>query len=551
MSIQMRKNEAKPKRKQGFAMLFVLAFAAVVIVFTAAMGSQATYNLRLASTRGQSDRAYYAANTGTQVILALLREPPEPTDPDMLPLGLPTEWSWLANDCSAIIPLPSSNSDAFAHLYHNIQGFANAQTEGPDGTPIAPDNFYIISVGVVNGDYDGSGELIGGVRYEQATMGATLAPSFPILSQAAFSFDELNIDGRIDHFNSGDVEGPYNIASDATLETFPEASIGTESKDPAKVKLYTDPDAGVDPDQRIFGNVLLGHLADGGDLSALAGALAGLDGGGPAVGEVHQYARPGVDTYGTAGAKVTGRVDKLPAPKTVLNMDATLEKIEQVFPPGHAAMSGLQLKEGKLYKYQQDLVINGSTPIEVLDDNGDGIIGDAILLVEGNITFDGANQVNRHHPPRRLKIYSLNTYDADGDGKSKLEVKNNSEIFCLVAGRDMEIEIDGTSEVWGAVLGDRVSLQPGGVIHYDVALRDPVQVAGVYGFTIGNSTIVTGVGVALTVLGAPATGGDTGTGTGTSGTGTSGTGTSGTTTTGGCGCGCGGGSMLMMQKELN
>lgn len=524
-------------------MLFVLAFAAVVVVFTAAMGSQATYNLRLASTRGQSDRAYYAANTGTQVILSLLREPPEPTDPDMVPLGLPADWSWLANDCSAIIPMPSTNSDAFAHLYHNIQGFPNATASAPEGTPIAPDNFYIVSVGVVNGEYDAAtGDLDGGVRYEQATMGATMAPSFPIMPHAAFSFDELTIDGLVDHFNSKDGPGPYTRNTD---ETLPEASIGTELTDATKVKLYTDPVANADATLKIFGNVLLGNLADTSDLTALQTSLSTLPGGGPSVAGpniVHQFARAGVDVYGTAGAKVTGKIDKLPAQKVMLNMDATLDKIEQVFPAGYSAGSDLTLKEGKLYKHQQDLVITGSRQITVIDDNGDGEIGDAILLVEGNVTFDGATGVNFNLPPRRLKIYSLNTYDADGDGKSRFEARNGTEAFALVAGKDMNVDIDGTSEIWGAVLGHSVNVRPGGAIHYDVTLRDPVRVAGVYGFTIGSSTIVTGVGVALSTLGAPA-----GTTTGTSGTGTSGTGTSGTTTTG-CGCGCGGGSMLMMQK---
>ena len=149
--------------RKGFALIFVMAFAAIVAVFAAVTGAQATYNMRLTANRGHSDRAYYAANTGTQLILSLMREPPSDRDFDLDG----NVGTWLGEDCSVMLPMVSINADTFARVYHNIQGFGNAQGSAPDGTIIPPDCFYIVSLGVVNGTYDGAGGVTGGFRQDQ------------------------------------------------------------------------------------------------------------------------------------------------------------------------------------------------------------------------------------------------------------------------------------------------------------------------------------------------------------------------------------------------
>ena len=229
MSTQ-RTNLPKVRRKKlgGFALVFVLAFAAIVAVFTATAGAQAAYNLHLASGRGQTDRAYYAANTGTQMILGLLREPPVDYDYD----GDGVEGTWLGEDGSLYFSMEKSQSEAFAHVYHNIKGYDHAVTEAPDGTKIPPECFYIISLGNLDGNPSDGMATPGGVQYNQATMGSTLTPSFPILPQAAFAFETLTItDAVVDHFNSASGPGPWmasgNASAPISSKKLPEASVAT------------------------------------------------------------------------------------------------------------------------------------------------------------------------------------------------------------------------------------------------------------------------------------------------------------------------------------
>ena len=196
-------------RKRGFALVFVMAFAAIIVVFTASVGAQATYNLRLANHRGEVDRAYYSAQTGTQLILSLLREPPAADPMDYNGDGI--DGSWLGEDGSLRLAIESTNSEAIAHVYHNIQGYSNAQTTAPDGTTIPEDHFYIISIGVVNGIYDADGDLQSGTEYEATTMGATLDPSFPITPHAIFGYESINIDGVVCLLYTSDAADVYSV----------------------------------------------------------------------------------------------------------------------------------------------------------------------------------------------------------------------------------------------------------------------------------------------------------------------------------------------------
>lgn len=541
------RNLQRPKKRQGFALLFVLAFAAVVIVFTATIGSEATFNMRLASTRGQTDRAYYAANTGTQLILSLLREPPFIDTNNDGEMDGETE-SWLGTDATMRADLNRSNSQTYAKVYHNIRGFPHASPDIPNSpTKIAPDNFFILSVGVVNAQYE-DGELVGGMRYEQATMGATLTPQFPLLPHAAFSYGDpllpadvpvMTIEGRIDHFDSR--RRPFAVAATSDL---PEASIGTAEKIATKMEIADT--------AKIVGNVFLGKGTPSEQLDELANSIP--DAASPAtkplvvnppgVGdEAPQYgvsgARPVSPTGGRDAAIVAGKIDSLPTDKE--QFEPQRGQYHKTFPPNYASSNDLILDEGKTYLYEGDLRVDNSRRVTVKDVNEDGVFEDSVLVVEGDIAFNNASAINHDSPPQRLKIFSL-------EG-TKFEM-NGSRAYCLIGGNTLEISLV-SSELWGALLGQRISVDDTSEVHYDVALRDPNIVAGVYGFRIGNSTIVSGASYSLAQLTAPVgiadpTTGTTGTGTSGVGTGTSGTGTVGGS---GCGCGCGGGSMLMAMEQ--
>lgn len=530
------------KARRGFALIFVLAFTAIIAVFTAATGAQAAYNMRLTANRGHTDRAYYAANTGTQLILSLMREPPSDRDFD----GDGNVGTWLGEDCSVMLPMVSSNSDTFARVYHNIQGFGNAQPTAPDGTVIPPDCFYIVSIGVVNGEYDAAGNLNGGFRQDQATMGATVTPDFPIMPYAAFSFDMLDIQGEVDHFNSDDPVADWNNPGE---KKYPEASVATNRLDAAAVSV-------TGATANINGNVLLGFGAPAAELTTLAANLPGTpkplvanSGGLP---PINTYAQTTSDSYGvdndaTPGpanpaVQVSGRVDAMPSPKTIPDMNVPASEIFYTYSAGGGTFdvtpgNDMNLAEGKTYLVDGNLAVNGGA-IRVNDTNSDGEVDDVILLVKGDIDMN-SGLVNDQLPPRRLKIYSQTG--------TTFDLAAGMNAYCLVAGKDLQATINDGATLWGAVLSDDVTVTPTGRIKFDVNLRDPNAVASIYGFHLGTTVVIPGASLSPGAMGPVGTGGTGGTsGTGTSGTGTSGTGTSGTTC--GCGCGCGCGSMLMMAK---
>lgn len=135
---------------------------------------------------------------------------------------------------------------------------------------------------------------------------------------------------------------------------------------------------------------------------------------------------------------------------------------------------------------------------------------------------------------------------------------------CSVFASPTDVKIQGSSEIFGAVIASNVAMNGGSKVHYDSALNS-ISV-GSSDFAVGNSfSGTTAIPVFVsTVIANPAllppvtstlpgtsgagtsgvgTSGVGTSGTGTSGVGTSGTGTSGTGTTtggtgGGCGCGC-------------
>ncbi len=528
--------------KKGFALVFIMAFTAVITVFTASVGAQASFNLRMATQRGEADRAYYSAQTGTQLILSLLREPPPTLDYD----GDGNPGSWLGEDGSLNLSIDSTQADALAHVFHNIQGYPNAVTTAPDGTTIPPDHFYIVSVGVVNGIYDADGDLQSGTEYEATTMGATLNPSFPITPYAVFGFNSIDINGDIAHFDSRGAT-PWVVANGGGAThmdcPFPEASVGISTTSEANVTIGDEAD--------IDGHILFGVGTADAERNNESAAIGGLTGGAapnvPAVGTTTKYGDPGAVTATSGGSQphVNGEIDALLSNQTVVDMTPEPSDVEQTFSSGYSG--SYTLEEGKLYLKQGDLQVVGPSTITVNDSNGDGEIEDAILLVEDDIRFLNV-QIGSNGspppatPPRNLKVYSL------GTGTTfRME---NSEAFCLVAGNDLTAEIVTDSTLWGAILANDVTVDDTSAVNFDVMLRDPTLIADIYGYYLTGSSITSGARVATGTLGptgttapapapapapaaapaaapapapapAPATG---------------------------CGCGCGCGSMLMMQK---
>ncbi|MCA9779645.1 MAG: hypothetical protein KC800_23115, partial [Candidatus Eremiobacteraeota bacterium] len=459
--------------KKGYALVLVLGFAAVLAVFTASIASQTALNLRSTERRTQTDLAYYAAQTGTQFIISLLYDPPPPDDYDEDGyVG-----TWLGEDRSARVIMDATDSEAIAHLFHNLQGIPGGVSTAPDGTVIPPDYIYITSLGVVNGQYDSDGNLTGGVQHRVTTMGSTLAPDYPLMPQAIYAARRATINGTIDHFDS-------RQAVPAAPPYFP--YWGGSSVGPMDCPY---PDASVVVDQDTFaGNVTLGPNAhiDGHLLLSPSAAQTELENLAlspqfaaprPMLGGVFQFSEANVHAHAGDNDKVNGFVGNLPFPRTPFQIDLNQVQLDGTFPSGDGTISGgetLNLQEGGIYLQEGFLAVQNGGQVVVQDTNGDGEIDDTILLVEGNITIsDSPKGVNGDAPPHRLKLFSL-------ESGSQFQM-TNSEAFCLVAGNDLTIDIDGSSILWGAVIGNEVTLQDGALLHFDVAMRDPQEVARVFG----------------------------------------------------------------------
>lgn len=533
MTMQTQASKKAPSR--GFAILLVLGMAAVLAVFTAGIGAQAAQNLRTIEKRSQTDLAYYAAYSGIQLCLAYLREPPE--DIDFTGDEVPDNWLEEIRSVRVILSSEAQgngarNVQAAARVYHNIEGYIGAESTAPDGTVIPSGHFYIMALGEVDGVYDDDGTMISaGTLVEQTLMGASIAPDFPVMPQAIYAYEQFDLDGEVNHFNSNGLDqsqGAWNKAVADFDAGVPLASVavGSPSAPPA------DAVARIGDDARINGHVyhgpdfpvdqFAGNVPDGiGSLNSPP--VFGVGSGAVVHG-------PGNST------QVTGYLSELAVPKPMLDV---------ILPDNHEVLSGgdLTLVGGKTYYLPTDLRLSGSQSVKVVAppgaDPGEEI-EDVVLYVEGDIEFDGPGvKINERTAPRRLKIFSLNS---DGSSPTNFTLMNNAKAYCLVAGNSMVAAIGEDSELWGAVIANDVRLSPGGRVLYDTTLRDPELVANLYGFSVLGTTAAQGAGSFQLNDVAPPPPPGAGTTTTTGGT---------TTTTGGggCGCGCGGGSAMLQMKE--
>ena len=184
--MQTSQTSKKSTSKRGFGLVIVLGFAAVLAVFTAAVGAQASFALNTVSRKGQADQAYYGAYTGIQLAVSFLKEPPLNQDFDGD--GVIGD-NWLLTDRKVLLDMENGVTAA-SRLYHNLDGlpggiqdFVDLDGDGandnapPDLTDVPPDHFYVMAVGVTES----------GVEAEAVTMGSVLAPNFPVLTHAAFA----------------------------------------------------------------------------------------------------------------------------------------------------------------------------------------------------------------------------------------------------------------------------------------------------------------------------------------------------------------------------
>lgn len=425
------------KTKRGFGLVVVLGIAAVLAIFTGAIGANAAMNLRSVTHESLMDEAHYAAFTGIQLSMGCIKEPP------------PGREDWLETDPSIALQI-KSNVSCTARTYHNLDGLAGQTPVADDGTKIPLNNFYIVAVGTVAQN----------VTATSSSMGAIVSPLFPPLDHAVFGNSSVLVNGVVDHFSSSVTP----MAADPACSV-PEAPIGSNSANLSDFQLGSA--------THVDGELHLGPGASSGDVTTLEGA------------------RVAVNVNGQPTA--TGPASSLPAAKAMPDLSAP-DAATTLAP----STSGFTVSSGRCYVINGNLTLSNAT----ITVNG---TGNALVFVNGNISISDSPNLTVEQRPEKLKIYCL-----DPNGSFTMV---NSKGYFVVAGNGNFSATVGSStppgagvfdsELYGAVLADRVTVNEGSAVHFDQALADPTRVGTASDFFITGITSTGGESVPNAQLTAP------------------------------------------------
>ncbi|MBN2269566.1 MAG: hypothetical protein JXN61_03075 [Sedimentisphaerales bacterium] len=107
--------------------------------------------------------------------------------------------------------------------------------------------------------------------------------------------------------------------------------------------------------------------------------------------------------------------------------------------------------------------INLGNDAEIVIKNGSSLV----LYADSDIsTGNSAGFVNENTPPQTLKVF------ATGEDPQDFELKAKSSVFGEVYAPNADIELYPNAELYGAIVGNSVSIKSGGTFMYDEALRN-------------------------------------------------------------------------------
>ena len=88
--------------------------------------------------------------------------------------------------------------------------------------------------------------------------------------------------------------------------------------------------------------------------------------------------------------------------------------------------------------------------------------GEVTIYVSGAIDLGGGGVAGASSIPSNLKIYSTGSVD--------VHVTGNSAMYAVIYAPNSSIELGGTGDIYGAVVGQVLNVSGNGAIHYDEAL---------------------------------------------------------------------------------
>jgi hypothetical protein len=479
----------RARKKFGAGLMFVMGIAGVLAMFTGAVGLGAVNHLHNVRAEGEIDQARFAATGGIQAALARLSRPRHwPTASEPWGDGNVSSDVDFNYDPDVTKLRSASNPTLLAEvrIYNNTANAFHRCTQGPDGVPIPNDRILVISSGIYND----------GVRREATTVSALVKPSGVSFDKAMFGNSEVKVLGSLVDCVDSSVAGwtpatytPYDMVTNPVTG----ASIASNNNLLNSIEL--------DGASKVDGNINSGPNSVLGAITYLGALVTGSDGSLASAKDNNKVFAPatGTTSLSAGDANYTG-------PATILTLN------------------------GGSYTVGGDLNLSGGMSVVVT--------APTTIYVSKNVNITGGTKLNITGKPSDLQIYS------SGSSTNSIEIKDSQGSF-LMAGAELTAHIDN-SEVFGAVVANKVKAENNTKLHYDKALA-----GSFFGSTDWTTDSFLGRGSIKTVTVTPppggppsdpmaasatggtsggTTGGTSGATSGTSGTTTGTSGTSGTTT---------------------
>jgi hypothetical protein len=423
MKISDQKQRAT--RRRGFALMTVLALAGLLMVVAGAIGAEVMMTQSATKTRLSDSRARFAAYTGLQYAVRLLR-----TDQ-----ALPTQNALL-------VLMPGSQSVSFTLQIVDNRGEDGAIV-APDGTSVPGGAVYCASVGLDNGK--------AGVALH--AMSGMLSNQHPQLTYAAFADQSTELLGQSESVS-------YNPANEFQVD-----ANGNPTDRPTPLVIGTQGDIGtnrainLDPTAGISGNIhrpaseapvtlnmeaVLDQMVadDGVQAPELLDLVNPVD--------IPRFSAPSsVPLTGVGPSLQNGSVAATP------NETAKIETIN--VPQGET----LVLAPGR-YFVSGDMEINGSLQSSGDQDNP------VIIYVGGDTTLGQSAKVNLGGDTAGLQLFFVDT----GKESQHFTMTGQSDFFGTVVGNRVEGVFQNESQMFGGFLGRSVSASGNAKLFYDESLAD-------------------------------------------------------------------------------
>ena len=110
-------------------------------------------------------------------------------------------------------------------------------------------------------------------------------------------------------------------------------------------------------------------------------------------------------------------------------------------------------------KVDNDIQTTGSSEIQISS------AGSAAIFVNGNASFGGGGIINSTQAPSSFVIYSTST-----DTSSEIKLTGNASLYASIYAPNSTIDLGGSMEAFGSLIGNSIEMSGSGDFHYDEQL---------------------------------------------------------------------------------